>query len=342
MIFNSCKHFKSMLLLSSLFFLVIGCDEPGFQIGEVGLGEISIPQEKKIESKILVNKNVIPIDSSLSKLIRTESKVSLDVQKIFKLRKDLGRLSKKTKKISESFNSSQKDFIEYKKEAKNREKKLSDNILLLKKKNKTLFSELKEMKQKQRETLVEKKKKISINTKISINKKNKLETLLVGQPKNQELRPVGKSLIINKRMKSVSENNNLKIEQPEKKISQIELEFQDAVKFYRYRKSVKSSRLLFEKFLTKYPNHVLSDDAQFWIAKTFYLEKNFEQAILGFSKLQVDYPQGNMVPDSIYYEAMSYLNFGDRASAKELLSRLIIRFPSADVSKKAREKLKSF
>ena len=331
-----------MLLLSSLFFLVIGCDEPGFQIGEVGLGEISIPQEKKIESKILVNKNVIPIDSSLSKLIRTESKVSLDVQKIFKLRKDLGRLSKKTKKISESFNSSQKDFIEYKKEAKNREKKLSDNILLLKKKNKTLFSELKEMKQKQRETLVEKKKKISINTKISINKKNKLETLLVGQPKNQELRPVGKSLIINKRMKSVSENNNLKIEQPEKKISQIELEFQDAVKFYRYRKSVKSSRLLFEKFLTKYPNHVLSDDAQFWIAKTFYLEKNFEQAILGFSKLQVDYPQGNMVPDSIYYEAMSYLNFGDRASAKELLSRLIIRFPSADVSKKAREKLKSF
>ncbi len=340
--FNSYKNFRSKLLLSSLCFFIIGCNEPGFQIGEVDLGETSIPQEKKIKSKILVNKKVIPIDSSLSKLIRTESKASLDVQEIFELRKNLSSSSKKTKKISESLNSFQKDFIEYKKEAKNREKKLSDDILLLKKRNKTLLSELKEMKQNRRKILIEKNKKIPINTKISLNKINKLVALLVGQPKNQELRPVGKSLVISKSMELVSKNNKLKIEQPEKKISQVELEFQDAVKFYRYRKSVKSSRLLFENFLMKYPDHVLSDDAQFWIARTFYFEKNFEQAILGFSKLQVDYPQGNMVPDSIYYEAMSYLNFGDRASAKELLSRLIIRFPSADVSKKAREKLKFF
>ena len=342
MIFNSCKHFKSILLLSSLCFLIIGCDEPGFQIGEVDLGKNSISQEKKIKPKISENKNIIPIDSSLSKLIRTESKSSLDVQEIFELRKILSRLSKKTKKISESFNSSQKDFIEYKNEAKNREKTLLEDILLLKKQNKILLSELKEMKQNHSKILVEKKKKMPINAKISLNKKNKLETLLVGQPKNQELRPVGKSLVINKSMESVSKNNKLKIELPEKKISQVELEFQEAVKFYRYRKNVESSRLLFENFLNKYPGHVLSDDAQFWIAKTFYLEKNFEQAILGFSKLQVDYPQGNMVPDSIFYEAMSYLNFGDRASAKELLSRLIIRFPSANVSKKARKKLKSF
>ncbi|MED5578947.1 MAG: tetratricopeptide repeat protein [Nitrospinota bacterium] len=346
--FYPYNYLKSILYLTSLCVLMAGCDEPGFQLSSPVVGETLIPKKKKVgpeiavQKKIRLKKNVLPIDSSLSKLIRSESDSFSKNQEIFKIKENVNSLSKNQKKeskrLSESLHSFKRDFIEYKNETKKREKKLADDILFLKKKNEILLSELKEMKQKLTKIL---KQKIPYGYKGSLNKNGKRESLLVGQP-DQKLAPVGKSLVLNKKIGSVAKKNNSKIVSAKKTLSQAEIEFKNAVRFYRYGKSLNSSRVLFENFLNKYPNHTLSDDAQFWIGKIFYIKKSFEQAILGFSKVQVDYPKGDMVPDSIFYEAMSYLNFGDRASARELLSRLIIRFPSSDASKKAREKLKSF
>ena len=40
--FFSCKYLKLILLLSPICFMVIGCDEPGFQLGAVDHVEIKI------------------------------------------------------------------------------------------------------------------------------------------------------------------------------------------------------------------------------------------------------------------------------------------------------------
>lgn len=350
--YSLCKHLKLIFFLFTLCFLTSGCDEPGFQLSAIDPVEIKIPNQKKqkytksAKRKIISKKNTVPIDSSLSKLILPDKKHSFDSQEILELKKNYRELVKKQakqrKRFSESLNFSQKDLIQYKKETKKREKKQLDEILLLKKQNKILLSEIDGIKKKISEILLEKKQKESMKSKTSFLKKSKLKELLVGQPKDKQLGAVGNSLIIKGKSNLISKKNNLKIPKFQKKLTNAEMDFKKALRFYRYGKSLKTSRVLFESFLNKYPNDILSDDAQFWIAKTYYLEKNFEQAILSFSKLQVDFPKGNMVPDSIFFEAMSYLNFGDKASAKELLSRLIGMFPNTDASRKARKKLKSF
>ena len=350
--FSLYKHLKMILVLFPLCFLITGCDEPGFQLNPINSVETKIPKQKNrkhskfVKRKIISKKKIVPIDSSLSKLILPEKKYSSESKEILQLKKNFGELIKKQAKernrLSESFNSYKKDLVQYKKETKKREKKQLDEILLLKKQNKILLSEIEGIKKKISKILVDKKQKESINLKSPLTKKSKLQKFIVGQPIDRKLGPVGNSKIVTGKSNLISKNNNLKTPKFERKLTKAEIDFKNALQFYRYGKSLKSSRVLFESFLNKYPNDILSDDAQFWIAKTFYLEKNFEQAILAFSKLQVDYPKGNRVPDSIFYEAMSYLNFGDKASAKELLSRLIGIFPNTDASKKAREKLKSF
>lgn len=344
--FFSCKHLKLTLLLSPLCFMVIGCDEPGFQLGAADPVEIKITKTKNLKHKKPKKKtNFVPIDSSLSKLILPQSNNSSNSEEILELRNKMNRLIKnqleERKKISKSLESSEKGFIEYKKEAEKSGKKQLTEISILKRQNKILLSEIDKIKKEFNKILLDKNQKKTIVLKRSLDKKSKSQVFLVGEPKDKKLDPVGKSLQFKQQNYAIPKKNISKILKPEKKITKVELDYNNALRLYRYGKDLKSSRVLFENFLNKYPNHFLSDDAQFWIAKTFYLEKDFEQAILAFSKLQVDYPKGNMVPDSIYYEGMSYLNFGDRASAKELLKRLIEIFPSADASKKAKEKLKS-
>lgn len=114
-----------------------------------------------------------------------------------------------------------------------------------------------------------------------------------------------------------------------------------AVRVLREERSFAKARGLLEAFIAGHPTHELADDAQYWIGQSYFQEKNFEGAILAFNKVQVDYANGDKAPEALLLEALSFLSLGDQASARELLGRVIGKYPDSAAAGEARERLES-
>jgi len=100
-------------------------------------------------------------------------------------------------------------------------------------------------------------------------------------------------------------------------------------------------RRKFEAFLKQYPNMELSDNAQFWIGETYFLKKDFEKAILEYEKVIVKYPEGDKVSSALLKQGLAFLELGDKAHARNLLKRVIDRFPQTEQAEIAKKKLET-
>lgn len=101
------------------------------------------------------------------------------------------------------------------------------------------------------------------------------------------------------------------------------------------------SRNLFEKFLAVHGKSEYGDNAQFWIGETYFFEKDYERAILEYEKVIKNYPQGNKVPNALLKQGLSFIELGDKNSAKLLLQRVIEEYPNTSPARIARIKLSS-
>jgi tol-pal system protein YbgF len=104
---------------------------------------------------------------------------------------------------------------------------------------------------------------------------------------------------------------------------------------------LEGARRKFEVFLKQYPNTELSDNAQFWIGETYYLKKDFEKAILEYEKAIVKYPEGDKIPAALLKQAIAFLELGDKTNARNLLKRVVERYPHSDQAEIAKKRLES-
>jgi len=111
---------------------------------------------------------------------------------------------------------------------------------------------------------------------------------------------------------------------------------------YRDFKNAKydEARKGFQKYIEKNPGTDLADNAQFWIGETYYLENDFEKAILEYEKVIKNYPDGDRVPHALLKQGLSFLKLGDVDSGKLLLEQVVSDFPNTNQAKIARAKLK--
>ena len=128
---------------------------------------------------------------------------------------------------------------------------------------------------------------------------------------------------------------------PAPRLPDPEEDYTKAIRVLRDERNFVKARGLLNEFISKYPTHELSDDAQYWIGQSYYREKNFERAILAFNKVQVDYANGDKAPEALLLEALSFLNIDDRASARELLGQVIAKYPDSSAASDARKRLES-
>lgn len=103
--------------------------------------------------------------------------------------------------------------------------------------------------------------------------------------------------------------------------------------------NIEGARRKFEAFLKQYPNTELSDNAQFWIGETYYLKKDFERAILEYEKAIAKYPEGDKIPAALFKQALAFLELGDKTNARNLLRRVIEKYPQTDQAEMAKKKL---
>jgi len=100
-----------------------------------------------------------------------------------------------------------------------------------------------------------------------------------------------------------------------------------------------NARTEFQNFLNQFPDTEYSDNAQFWIGESYYLEKKYEKAILDYEKVVKNYPQGDKVPYALLKQGFSFLELGDKSSARIILQQVIKDYPNTNHARIARAKL---
>ncbi len=114
--------------------------------------------------------------------------------------------------------------------------------------------------------------------------------------------------------------------------------YKDAYETFQ-RGNLDAARRKFEAFLKQYPNTELSDNAQFWIGETYYLQKDYEKAILEYEKAIAKYPEGDKISAALFKQGLAFLELGDKATARNLLRRVMDRYPHSEQAEVAKKRL---
>jgi tol-pal system protein YbgF len=102
----------------------------------------------------------------------------------------------------------------------------------------------------------------------------------------------------------------------------------------------KEAREKFRSVLEDYPENEYSDNARFWIAESYYKDKNYEDAILAYEELFRKNPDSDKIPGAMLKQGLAFYELKDKKTGKIILERLIERFPDSEQAKVAKRKLK--
>ncbi|ACF44361.1 tetratricopeptide repeat protein [Pelodictyon phaeoclathratiforme] len=104
-------------------------------------------------------------------------------------------------------------------------------------------------------------------------------------------------------------------------------------------KNYVASRESFGLLMQRTPPSALADQAQFFIAESYFGEKWYEKAILEYQVVIAKYLKSNKRPEALYKQALSFEFIGDPANAKARFKDLVNVYPDAPQATQARKKL---
>jgi tol-pal system protein YbgF len=89
-------------------------------------------------------------------------------------------------------------------------------------------------------------------------------------------------------------------------------------------------------FVDEYPDHPLAGNASYWLGETYYVRKDYNNAVLTFAQTFQKYPQSGKAPDSLLKLGMSLAALGETADACKALHELASHYPKASDAVKER------
>lgn len=101
----------------------------------------------------------------------------------------------------------------------------------------------------------------------------------------------------------------------------------------------KKARELLAAFAAKYPDHRLMPNVLYWKGETFYVEKDYESAIVAFQDVIDKYPSADKAPDAMLKQGMSFLSLKDLKNARLIFELLVSRHPKSAAAEKAKGRL---
>jgi tol-pal system protein YbgF len=106
-------------------------------------------------------------------------------------------------------------------------------------------------------------------------------------------------------------------------------------------KRYKEAREKFDAFIKEFPKDELADNAHFWIAETFYNERDFEGAILSYETFLKQYPKSKKAQNALLKQGLSFIEIGDKKTGKAILEQLIERYPRTKEAELAQKSIDS-
>lgn len=86
----------------------------------------------------------------------------------------------------------------------------------------------------------------------------------------------------------------------------------------------------FTSVMTKYPEHTLAGNAQYWLGEAYYAKKDYAKAAVAFGKGLEKYKNGNKGADSLLKLGMSMRELGKKEEACTAFKSLPTEFAKAD------------
>jgi len=103
----------------------------------------------------------------------------------------------------------------------------------------------------------------------------------------------------------------------------------------RYDQAAKS----FRKFLTEYPTGKFADNAQYWLAETYYVQRQFTTALPTFQAVVDAYPDSSRLPDSLLKIGFCNYELQQWDAARVALERVARDFPETTAARLASQRL---
>ena len=96
---------------------------------------------------------------------------------------------------------------------------------------------------------------------------------------------------------------------------------------------------LFRAYLVKYPSGLYANNAQYWLAEAYRVQKDNNAAYQAFTDVIEKYPNGAKVPDALLRLGMIEADKNNTAKAREYFTRIGSEFPKSQVAQIAQKKL---
>jgi tol-pal system protein YbgF len=95
----------------------------------------------------------------------------------------------------------------------------------------------------------------------------------------------------------------------------------------------------FSRFLQQYPSSRLAPNAQYWLAESQYVARNYDASMIEFKKVVAQYPGNPKVPDAMLKIGYIHSEKQQWTEAKTALDRVIQEYPSSGAADLARQRL---
>ena len=95
----------------------------------------------------------------------------------------------------------------------------------------------------------------------------------------------------------------------------------------------------FEQFLAVFPSSPLADNAQYWLAETFYVQRQYMAALPAFQQVVDDYPGSSKLPDALLKIGFCNYELQQWSAAREALQRVVREFPATTAARLATQRL---
>jgi len=139
---------------------------------------------------------------------------------------------------------------------------------------------------------------------------------------------------------STGAETGISVAQPAADPVQMQVEYDRAfnlLKLSQYEPAIQA----FTAYLSKYPTGDYSDNAQYWLGEAYYVTRQFEQALLEYNKLIVNFPHSQKYTHALLKIGYCYQELGRIGEAKKYLQALTRQYPGETASRLAEERLKS-
>jgi tol-pal system protein YbgF len=97
--------------------------------------------------------------------------------------------------------------------------------------------------------------------------------------------------------------------------------------------------LAFQQFLVSFPDSQLADNAQYWLAESYYVTDQFENSLQQFQVVIDDYPRSRKVPDALLKIGYSNYELERWDDARSALSRVQREYPDTTAARLAEQRL---